>query len=89
MRRIDLRDFRLNLLQYHLGDGIFGCVRDRKVNAGCSELVENHGGLARYLQGRGAAFEGNHLDIMPRDATAPAGLKRFQEGLLCGKAARV
>ncbi len=56
---------------------------------GRAALVEDFAGaVAEHERGR-ARFVRDNLNVMPRDATAPAGAERLQRGLFGGEAGSV
>src|SRR4051794_24243464 len=71
--RSQLRRRRQSLaFQNNLGDRVLSRVRDRKVDALRTELIQEPCGFARYIQRRHAVGVVNDLDILPRDLASPA-----------------
>jgi hypothetical protein len=72
-----------------LCDGVLGGVGEGEVRVRGAETVEEVAGVAGESEERRAQFVGGDLDVVPREAVAPARAERLEGRLLGGEARRV
>jgi hypothetical protein len=86
MRRVS---WILDAFEDDMGDGVFGSVRDRKVDGHSSHRVKQSASFANSGKARHAIGIIQDLNVVPRDLTAPPRFECFQECLFCRKTAGI
>jgi len=76
----------LAALEDDLGGGVFGGVGEGEVRVRGAEALEEFARVAAQSKNGRARLGRSHLDVVPREAVAPARLKRLEGRLLGGEA---